>query len=331
MLLSSGVVWRHRSLDDFRDECPGRRPRAAGRACSSASTRARVARVARRAGRRARDREPAHGRRALRPARAHRRRSCGRPVESRLGEPLDPRPALPVVLATGGFGARARARRGSPLRGEPPGARATGSAFARARGAAIRGRSRRVLRTRCCPLRSVDEQDFVRAAQLYGRFAVALDDDGRELRRRARRWSEVELPQALARAGGRGWLVVDARALARARPRAHGERAWSTRLGRPAPRCAARPAELPFPLPSSPKLVEPPFTAVRVPRGRHAHDRRPADRRARARARRRGRADRRALRRRRRRRRGSRPAATRAVSPRALVLGRIAAETAAGN
>jgi predicted oxidoreductase len=107
----------------------------------------------------------------------------------------------------------------------------------------------------------------VRAAQLYGRFAVALDADGMPLDVRLS-WSEVELPQALARAGGRGWLAVDGRALCeRVRERSIADMvAVAAELGAEVRRAEAV-GDLALPLPDSPLLREPPFTAVRVRAG----------------------------------------------------------------
>jgi predicted oxidoreductase len=104
----------------------------------------------------------------------------------------------------------------------------------------------------------VAEDAFVDAAQLYAAHALVLDDEGRDLGEAA--WHESDLVQRLP--DGRGLYVVDARAL-RARVR---ERTVADLID--AARAAGgdvRPAEaLPFELPVSPRLTEPPFTAVRV-------------------------------------------------------------------
>ena len=104
----------------------------------------------------------------------------------------------------------------------------------------------------------VAEADFVSTAQLYARHALVLDDDGRDLGGAA--WHESDLVQRLP--GGRAWYVVDARALReRVRDRTVADLVEAARTAGG----DVRPAEeLPFELPPSPKLVEPPFTAVRV-------------------------------------------------------------------
>ena len=102
MLLSSCVVWRYRDWETLPRRVPGRRPGAPADRLGGPRRRARLARVAGRARRRAGDGEPAHDRRALRPARADRASRCARDV--RLGEPLPRFPtACPTILATGGF------------------------------------------------------------------------------------------------------------------------------------------------------------------------------------------------------------------------------------
>ena len=73
MLLSSGVVWRHRDFDDFRAECPGGDPALQRLVCGAARRRARLARARSAPSRCWRgDGQPADDRQALRPARADR-------------------------------------------------------------------------------------------------------------------------------------------------------------------------------------------------------------------------------------------------------------------
>ena len=62
----------------------------------------------------------------------------------------------------------------------------------------------------------VPEEQFVRAAQLYGRFARRVNDLGEEFFPGSPSWSENDLAQAIARQpGGRAWYELDADALAR--------------------------------------------------------------------------------------------------------------------
>jgi predicted oxidoreductase len=104
----------------------------------------------------------------------------------------------------------------------------------------------------------VGEADFVRTSQLYARHALALDDGGRDLGEP--RWHEADLVQRFP--NGRAWFVVDQRAL-RERTR-YGSVADLVDAAREAGGDVRTAAELPFALPGSPKLVEPPFVAVRV-------------------------------------------------------------------
>ena len=62
----------------------------------------------------------------------------------------------------------------------------------------------------------VPEEDFVRASQLYGRFARPVNDRGEEFFPGEVSWSENDLAQAIAaQPGGRAWYELDPEALAR--------------------------------------------------------------------------------------------------------------------
>jgi len=57
----------------------------------------------------------------------------------------------------------------------------------------------------------VPEDEFVAAAQLYGRFARRVNDDGEEFLPGHVSWSETDLVQAIAdQPGGRAWYELDA-------------------------------------------------------------------------------------------------------------------------
>jgi hypothetical protein len=61
----------------------------------------------------------------------------------------------------------------------------------------------------------VPEGSFVRASQLYGRFARRVNDDGEEFFPGEPSWSENDLAQAIAdQPGGRAWYELDAEARA---------------------------------------------------------------------------------------------------------------------
>jgi fumarate reductase flavoprotein subunit len=254
MLLSSGVVWRHRRFEDFRAECPtgdetlqralweqlddaldwleslGAEPvtRETGNPLT--------------AGRRY---EP----RALTEALV---RAGGDAV--RVEAPFEEA----EILATGGFGARLARERGLLLRASPW-SEGDGLAYGVARGGATTAGMDEFY-GRVLPA-EVPEAAYVSAAQLYARHALVLDDAGNDLGEPA--WHESDLAQRLP--AGRAWYVVDERALRqRVRERTVADLVNAARAAggdvRPA-------ADLPFPLPPSPKLVEPPFVAVRVRTG----------------------------------------------------------------
>ncbi|HEY2938802.1 MAG TPA: FAD-binding protein [Gaiellaceae bacterium] len=217
MLLSSGVVWRYRSFEDFRTQCPAGDP---------ALQRLVFERLD-------------EGLTWL--------ESLGAPViEHGTGNPLttgvrvDPRgltealvraardvrlgvagtdPVAPVVLATGGFqGDRELVERyvqpAAPLRLRAnPWSTGDGLRLALGRGAALStgldefyGRN----------MADVDfgEPQFVPLAQVYGRYARVFNDRGEEFFEGEVSWSELDLVQATSRQpGARAWYVLDESAL----------------------------------------------------------------------------------------------------------------------
>lgn len=250
MLLSSGVVWRHHSLDDFRAECPDGDPALQRRIVEGLDDALDwlesfgVEPVAQRTGNPhtvGRRFDPRNLTDAL-------VRAAG---DVRLGEPF----RETAILATGGFGARLARERGLLLRANEW-SEGDGLDYGVARGASLSAGMDQFY-GRALP-GEVDEGDYVSAAQLYARHALVLDDEGRDLGEAT--WHESDLVQRLP--SGRAWYVVDARALRRpVRERTVAELVETAR----AAGGDVRPAEeLPFALPASPKLVEPPFVAVRV-------------------------------------------------------------------
>ena len=255
MLLSSGVIWRHRTLPEFQAECPGGDP--ALQTCVieeldealdwleslGAEVTERTTGNPRTMGRRF---DPRQLTDVL-------ERVAG---EVRLHRPFDEAD----VLATGGFGARMARERGLLLRASPW-SEGDGLAYGLACGADLSGGMNEFY-GRNLPA-AVPEELFVSAAQVYGAHALVLDDAGREFFPGKPSWSETDLVQATARLPAAcAWYVVDARALRlRVRERTVAELVEVAR----AVGGDVRPAEeLPFSLPSSPKLVEEPFLAVRV-------------------------------------------------------------------
>jgi fumarate reductase flavoprotein subunit len=205
MLLSSGVVWRHRSLADFRWECPAGDPALQELVWSrlddalawlealGAPVVARETGNPRTTGIRF---DPPGLTEAL-------VRAAG---DVRLGEPLGEADG-DLVLATGGWGVRFAAERGLPLRAAPW-SDGGGIAFALARGAALSlGQDEVYARAMPAPPARWGEADFVRAAQLYGSWARLVDDGGRPLFEGRPAWHENDLAQALAHVAS-AWLVV---------------------------------------------------------------------------------------------------------------------------
>jgi fumarate reductase flavoprotein subunit len=253
MLLSSCVIWRFRSLEDFREECPGGDPALQQQVIER-----------------------------LDDALAW-LRSLGAPVVwEETGNPrtaglrFDPRglaealvrtagveptlrcaelPEGPLLLATGGFqGSSALVERyvrpTAPLR-----LRANrwssgdGLEHARAREAALSagldefyGRN----------MADVDfgEAEFVPLAQLYGRYATVVNERGEEFFDRPVSWSENDLVQATARQpGAKAWYLLDDAGFAESvRDRTVAEIASASPT-------ATAPDELPFEVPSGTKLA----------------------------------------------------------------------------
>jgi fumarate reductase flavoprotein subunit len=250
MFLSSGVVWRHRTLGEFHAECPSGDPALQARVIEElddaldwleslgAEPVFRETGNPLTVGRRY---DPAELTRVLVEA--------ARDV--RLGQPFEEA----QVLATGGFAARLARERGLLLRAAPW-SEGDGIEYAVGRGASLSAGMDEFY-GRALPA-AVPETEFVAASQLFAVHALVLDDAGNDLGAPA--WHESDLAQRLP--DGRAWYVVDARALREpVRERTVSDLVEAAR----AAGGDVRPAqELPFALPVSPKLVQPPFVAVRV-------------------------------------------------------------------
>jgi succinate dehydrogenase/fumarate reductase flavoprotein subunit len=231
MALSSGVIWRHRDLERFRDDCP-RGDRALQRLVFErldddlAWLRSLGAPVV----------EDETGTELTTGVRFDPRgltdALCAAAGEPRLGEPLRRLPeATPVVLATGGFqGSRELVRRHvTPearrlLLRAAPGSTGDGLRLGLAAGGAeSEGLGEIYGRNMPAPPARVREEDFVRLAQLYARHAEVVNAHGDSYRTRT--WSEVDVVQWTARQpGARAWYRVPHASLdARVRDRSVGE------------------------------------------------------------------------------------------------------------
>ncbi len=206
MCLSSGVVWRHRSFEDFRRECPAGDERLQRQVFErlddglawleglGAPVRARETDNPRTVGRRF---DP----RGLTDRLV---RSAG---EVRLGRALAPGQTGPIVLATGGFPVRLARVHGLPLRSNAW-SEGDGLDFATGRGAAsTEGMGEFYGRAMPAPARWSEDQ-FVDHAQLYGHRARVVDENGEEIPVDPDDWSENGLVQAIAGRGGTAWYVV---------------------------------------------------------------------------------------------------------------------------
>ena len=231
MLLSSGVVWRHRRLEDFRRECPGGTPelqqlvheRLDGDVAWLEGLGARV--LARSTGnpRTVGVRFDTHS--LTETLAAH-------GGELRLGEPLRELPdGVPVVLATGGFqAARELVRRWITPEADSLFLRATrwstgdGLRLGREAGAATTtGMGELYGRAMPAPPARIRETQLVELAQLYAQHAVVESLAGE--RYEPRTWSEIDVVQWLARQqGARGiYRIAAAQLAARVRDRTVGE------------------------------------------------------------------------------------------------------------
>jgi succinate dehydrogenase/fumarate reductase flavoprotein subunit len=211
MLLSSGVIWRHKTLEGFRNECPGGDPALQLMIVEQLD-------------------EAIEWLESLgAPVLEHETgnpRTIGKRFDTRgLTETLVSRaddvqlgqvrasdtgtwPERPLILATGGFHGRLARDLGLPIRGNPW-SKGDGLDFARARGGDTAG----VLDEfygRAMPAGiPIDEAEFVPLSQLYGQFAEVVSEDGTQRFEGEVSWSETNLVQAIARwPGGRAWYRV---------------------------------------------------------------------------------------------------------------------------
>jgi succinate dehydrogenase/fumarate reductase flavoprotein subunit len=219
MLLSSCVVWRYRDLDEFQNECPGGEAELQRQVIERldegiAWLRSLGADVVWEETGNPRTIGVRFDPRSLTEALAT---AVG---EVRLRERA-PDGVGPLLLATGGFqGDRALVREHIAPGGELL-VRANrwsigdGLRSALARGAALSaGMDEFYGRAMPAPPAAVPEERFVELAQLYGRYALVLDDEGNEFGPEPISWSETDLVQAIARKpNASAWYLVDEEAL----------------------------------------------------------------------------------------------------------------------
>jgi fumarate reductase flavoprotein subunit len=201
MLLSSGFVWRYRSYELFREQCPGGD--------------AEVQRLIFERLDDALDWLEAAGVELL-------TRETGNPLT--VGARFDPRQLVdalardirlaettdePTILATGGFPVRLAREKGLMLRANPW-SEGDGLDLALGRGATTAGDLREFYGRVMPAVEAVPEQDFVRLAQLYGRHAVAVAHDVSERYDGPPNWDENDLVQQIATwPDGLAWYILE--------------------------------------------------------------------------------------------------------------------------
>ena len=208
MLLSSCVVWRYRTFEDFRAECPGgdeelqrvifdgfdealewlvslgpkvvwedtTNPRTTGKRFDPRSLTDVLVRAA---------------------------------GDVRLEERL--RPEFPLVLATGGFAVRYAHEHGLLVRCNPW-SEGDGLDFARAGGATTAGDLDEFYgRAMPAPPARIGEEDYVRLSQLWDGEARFVNENGEEFFEGPPAWHESDLAEAIARQpNGTAWFIVPA-------------------------------------------------------------------------------------------------------------------------
>ena len=208
MLLSSCVIWRYNTFEDFRRECPGG-DEPLQRAVFDGVDQALEWLVSlgpevvwdetpnpRTTGKRF---DPKSLTEAL-------LRAAG---DVRLNEPLPPDAEPPLVLATGGFAVRYARERGLLVRCNPW-SEGDGLDFARSRGAGLDGDLDEFYgRAMPAPPARITEADYVRLSQLWHGEPRVINEEGEEFFPGPPAWHESYLAQAIARQpGGTAWYVV---------------------------------------------------------------------------------------------------------------------------
>ena len=212
MLLSSGVVWRFKTFEDFRRECPAGDERLQ-RVIFDGFDEALDWLVSRgptvewddtpnplTTGKRFEPRSLTEALvRAVGPVR----------FGQGLGTVPPTRPEKPVVLATGGFPVRYAREHGLLVRSNPW-SEGEGLDFARARGAELAGDLDEFYgRAMPAPPARIEESDYVRLSQLWDGEARVVDEEGEEFFPSPPAWHESDLAQAIARRpGGTAWFCV---------------------------------------------------------------------------------------------------------------------------
>ena len=202
MLLSSCVVWRHLELEEFRADCPGG-DEALQRLIWERLDDALAWLVSLGAEPVWEDTEnPRTTGKRFDPRRLTGLLAQDVELETPLPDDVDG----PLVLCCGGFGRRLAEERGLMLRANPW---SDGAAleYAVPRGAATTaGMEQFYGRVMPAAPARIPEEDYVPLAQLYGREATILTDDGRDITPTRVAWHENDLANLI---GPSAWYVVD--------------------------------------------------------------------------------------------------------------------------
>ena len=248
MLLSSGVIWRHRSLEDFHAECPDGDTGLQGLIVEQLDERldwleSLGAAVT----------QPSTGN----PRTVGRRFDPPQLVETllaragavRFDERLGELDGGPVLLATGGFGVTLARQLSLPLRAGPW-SEGDGLLLAREQDAATSlGMDEFYGRALPAPPARIPTDGFVPLAQVYGRHALVLDEEGAAIASADRAWHENDLVQDIARRpGGTAWYLVGDDALGL--PVTYGTVEERIEAARAAGGTVLAPDQLPFPVPN---------------------------------------------------------------------------------
>ena len=220
MRLSSGVFWRHGELEDFRSDCPDGDERLQRllfeRLDEDLSWLESLG-------------APVVERETGNPLTTGTRFDPAGLTDAlvaaaggvRLGEPLrEPPTGVPLILATGGFGASRELLRehvtpeaDHAFLRAAPGSTGDGLRIGLAAGAsASRGLDQVYARAMPAPPARVGEDDLVRVSQLYARHAAVTNERGE--RHETATWSEIDVAQwQLRQPRARAWFTVPAERL----------------------------------------------------------------------------------------------------------------------
>jgi len=209
MLLSSGVIWRHRTFDGFRADCPGGDPELQQVVVEQLDE---AIEWLESLGAPVLERETGNPRtigkrfdtRGLTDALL---RVIGDDSVRLLERGLTPSQE-PLVLCTGGFHVRLARDLRLPIRGNPW-SDGDGLDLAVERGGETAGALDEFYGRAMPAGIAIDEAEFVPLSQLYGQFAEVVSEDGTQRFEGEVSWSETNLVQAIARwPGGRAWYRV---------------------------------------------------------------------------------------------------------------------------